>query len=173
MSWGELYGVLSRAVDSERTAQATRTAYEQWCRDAEEDVMSQLHRGAIARAQDIQQRTGSVFGVQYPVEPAWMRPQAGVSVRVLGLTFRAAGVDLYWYRAAGGRPFVHLAHMRASPGQSRFPVVISLPGCRVERTLDSQTQLRDVSSPAVVDRLMSPDALLLRAFTILVNAGGA
>lgn len=164
-TWDGLLRRIDEIDPLDRRLQAERARFETWAASVEARVMEDLGRVAREKAREARSRTG----VSIVVESASSaRPGAsfGGAHRRLTLSFAGSSVDIYSTRPEGQSPNVHLACQRA-PTTSRYPVVVTLPGCMVIRS-DEPPGYRLLGLP---DRSSTdPEAFVLRAFGVLVGS---
>jgi hypothetical protein len=169
-SWADLYLRLQNLEANERAKEAqdqerhsVRAAFERWCSAAETSTMEILYRNALSRAAVLEGRTGARITVECPSHPlSFTRSQE--TVRVLLLAFGAARVYVYSSRHGGASPYVHIATTRVSA--TRFPVLVSVPGCLLRRHTDGGIELVDLRDE--LRRSITFDAVVLRAFDLLI-----
>jgi len=163
-TWDGLFAQIDRADPLERRLSAERAAFERWAVAAEQRIMSEIARHAGARARETRTRTGLIVDISARVGTSEIASFGGAH-RLVSLSLAGSSIDLYSVRAAGESPIVHLACERA-PTSSRFPVIVTVPGCLVVRSYDSGARLLALPGcePTTVDELV------LRAFTLLFGA---
>ena len=162
-TWEGLFQRLEELDPLERKAQTERAEFERWAAAAEPRVMADLLAAARTKCGEIRSRTGiSVDVVQASGKALASFGGAG---RLVSLAVAGCSVNLYTTRSRGESPSVHLACARA-PTTSRFPVVMTLPGCFAIRSGASDYRLLALPerTPTTVDDVM------LRAFGILFGA---
>ena len=183
-TWPELHRELNRLDVGNRRQAAERESFERWCAIAEDRVLSALAARAASRARELEVETGAHIRVSTsgtapsPSGPGFSR------VRVLTLELGSSRVDVYSVRATAESPSIHLGVLRGAT-TTRHPVLAALPGCLVVRRSDGgfdlllppsplAPSLPSAASPAAKApgdrRTTSIDALVLRAFELLVGA---
>jgi hypothetical protein len=148
-----------------------RAQVEQWCELAEEWVLSTLASIALSRSAELAARSDlHVRVVQAAAPSAGQSPR----FRVVSLALGGTRLDMYASRDsrdACGSPAVHFALTRA-PTTTRFPVVMTLPGCSIVRRDNGEIAL--LGPPLEELSGMRPtvtfDAVVLRALEILIGA---
>jgi hypothetical protein len=123
--------------------------------------MADLARASKSRAKEIEARTGVVVKVAYQVAGLPLASFGGAH-GVVSLAFQLNAVDLYATRQDGGSPNIHFACQRA-PTSSRFPVVVTLPGCIVVRAGRAGYRLLTLPERAPT----TVDEVVLHAFALL------
>lgn len=164
LTWAGLFRRVSELDPLDRRAEADRAEFEQWAASAEQHVMDEVLRVAAARAKDLFAQTEVSVDVLARLENGTLASFGGAH-RLVALSLSGSSVDLYSVRAAGESANIHFACARAPTG-SRFPVIVTVPGCLVVRAARSGFRLLTVpgNTPTTVD------AVVLRAFALLIGA---
>jgi hypothetical protein len=97
--------------------------------------------------------------------------RGGARFHVVSLALGSSRLDLYPARELGETPAIHFALTRA-PTTTRFPVIVSLPGCLIVRRDNGQIALLGAEARGLPDMRPSVtfDAVVLRAFELLMGA---
>jgi hypothetical protein len=188
--WIDLHREVNRLDLTGRQKNAERDRFEEWCVLAEEQVLVALAARAESRAQELERETGAYIRVStsgaVPVATA-TGPVSRPRFRMVSLELGACRVDVYSARAVYESPCFHLGVLQGRTASVRFPVMASIPGCLVVRLEDDgfellvppplEITLDFPASPPVAAsgraperRTTSMDAVLLRAFELLVGA---
>lgn len=169
-SWAELFRRMENLEADKRTKEAddrerqsVRAAFERWCTAAEASTMEALYRNSLSRAAALEGRTGARITVECPSQPLSFT-RSNETVRVLLLAFATTRVYVYSSRHGAATPYVHIGTTRASA--TRFPVLVSVPGCLLRRGTDGGIELIDLRDD--LRHPISSDAVVLRAFDLLI-----
>lgn len=150
-------------------AQEDRAQFEQWCELAEEWVLSTLASIALSRSAEL--AAHGDWNVRVLRAASHGRNGSGPRYRVVSLALGASRVDIYSTREPGQTPSIHFAVTRA-PTTTRFPVVMTVPGCVVVRRPNGEIAL--IAALAEHSSGLRPamafDAVVVRAFELLVGA---
>jgi len=163
-TWAGLFRRIDDLDPLDRRAHSERTRFQEWAVSAERRVMADFARVARAKSRETQARTGVCVAVALEEHAPSLSSFAGTR-HVVSLAFAGSSVGLYATRPAGEAPSVHMACQRAAT-TSRYPVLVTLPGCLVIRSGDFGYQ--PISLPERVPT--SVDAVVLRAFVLLFGA---
>jgi len=164
LTWAGLFQHVAELDPLGRRLQADRAEFERWAASAEQRVMDDLARIATARGENIRARTGIVVDVLTRIEKTSLSSFGGAH-RLVALSLSGSSVDVYSVRSPGESPSIHFACARAAT-TSRFPVLVTVPGCLVVRAGRSEVRLLTVPGHTPT----SIDAVVLRAFGLLVGA---
>jgi hypothetical protein len=148
---------------------ADRAQFEQWCELAEDWVLSTLASIALSRSAELEDRSGLM--VRVVRAPTTRALRGGARFHVVSLALGSSRLDLYPAREVGETPAIHFALTRA-PTTTRFPVIISLPGCLIVRRAGGEIALLGAEARGLPDMRPSItfDAVVLRAFELLIGA---